>query len=379
MRTVLHALQPASAGTQRQLRSLHFGAAQSGRKAYIQASLHADEVPPMLVAQHLRVALAEIEQAGLIDGEIVLVPMANPIGLSQELQGAPCGRFDLRTGINFNRNYQHLTAALKPALEPLLGSDAVQNTQHIRRAALALLAAQPALTETDQLKLKLQTLAMDADLVLDLHCDTQAVMHVYTGTPLAEAARPLSALLGAQALLVSEESGDDPFDETVSRIWWELAAHFGPARPVPLACFAATVELRGELQVDDRLAHQDATALLQFLRLRGHIAEGPALNLPALTLPSAGLCEATPLEGVEPIVAPHNGVLIFFKAPGDDVAAGEKVAEVLDPMSDLRTPLIASRGGRMFARVSRRYATAGMRVCKVAGTQAFRSGKLLSL
>ena len=41
-------------------------------------------------------------------------------------------------------------------LEPLLGSDAVQNTQHIRRAALALLAAQPALTETDQLKLKLQ-------------------------------------------------------------------------------------------------------------------------------------------------------------------------------------------------------------------------------
>ena len=88
---------------------------------------------------------------------------------------------------------------------------------------LALLAAQPALTETDQLKQKLQTLAMDADLVLDLHCDTQAVMHVYTGTPLAEAARPLGALLGAQALLVSEESGDDPFDEPVSRSWWELA------------------------------------------------------------------------------------------------------------------------------------------------------------
>ncbi len=379
MRTVLHALQPASAGTQRQLRSLHFGSAQNGRKAYIQASLHADEVPPMLVAQHLRLALTEMEQAGLIEGEIVLVPMANPIGLSQELQGAPCGRFDLRTGINFNRNYQHLTAALIPLLEPLLGPDAVQNTAHIRRTALALLASQRPLTETEQLKLHLQTMAMDADLVLDLHCDTQAVMHLYTGTPLSDAVRPLAALLEAQALLVSKESGDDPFDETVSRIWWELAAHFGPDRPVPLACVAATVELRGELDVDDGLAKQDALAVLQFLRMRGHIGEGPALKLPALSLPALGLCEASPLEGVEPIVAPHNGVLIFLKSPGDVVAAGEAVAEVLDPLSDQRSALRASHGGRLFARVSRRYATAGMRVCKVAGAQAFRSGKLLSL
>ncbi|MEJ6007113.1 succinylglutamate desuccinylase/aspartoacylase family protein [Paucibacter sp. AS339] len=382
MRTVLHPLQPASAGTQRQLRSLHFGDASSGRKAYIQASLHADEVPPMLVAQHLIPALQGLEAAGLIAGEIVLLPMANPVGLSQEMQGTLCGRFDLATGINFNRNYQHLTAALIPLLEPVLGADPVQNTARVREACLSLLrarAALPELSEVERLKLTLQTLATDADLVLDLHCDTQAVMHVYVGTPLAEAARPLAQLLGAQALLVSLESGDYPFDETVSRSWWELAQHFGPERPIPLACFAATVELRGEQQVDEGLAQQDALALLQFLRLKGHIAEGPGLDLPPLDLSATPLCEPTPLEGAEPLVAPHSGVLLFFKAPGDEVCAGEQVAEVVDPLTDQRSPLIARYGGRLFARVSRRYVSAGMRVCKVAGSHAFRSGKLLSL
>ena len=40
-------------------------------------------------------------------------------------------------------------------------------------------------TETEALKRLLQSLALDADVVLDLHCDNQAVLHVYTGTPLA--------------------------------------------------------------------------------------------------------------------------------------------------------------------------------------------------
>ena len=375
MRTHLHPLTLASAGTARQLRSLHFGRAESGRKTYIQASLHADEVPPMLVAQALRERLLALEAAGLIGGEIVLVPMANPIGLSQELQGVLCGRFDMGTGINFNRQYHHLTAELLPLLAPVLGADGLANRDLIRAACQNLLAAKPAQTETERLKKILQSLAMDADIVLDLHCDTQAVMHVYTGTPLASAATPLARLLGAQALLLSLASGDDPFDETVARVWWELAEHFGPERPVPLACFAATVELRGELEVAPALAEQDARALLEFLRQAGHI-DGPADSELA---DLAAVCEATPLEGVEPITAPHNGVLVFCKSPGDWVLAGEAVADVIDPLTDQRSTLRASVSGCLFASVSRRYASAGMRVCKVAGKQAYRSGKLLSL
>jgi predicted deacylase len=371
MRTLLHDLPAASAGTQRRLRSLHFGRGASGRKAYLQAALHADEVPPLLVAQALIERLSALDAAGDIAGEIVLVPMANPIGLAQDVQGSAFGRFDLGTGVNFNRQFRHLTAALVPLVEPRLGGDAAANTRTVRAACRELLAAWQPTSEAEALKRLLQTLAMDADLVLDLHCDNQAVMHVYTGTPQTDAMRPLAGYLGAQALLFSEVSGDDPFDESISRIWWELAAHFEGRFPIePNACLAATVELRGETEVTHELAAHDADALVAFLRQLGHIEGRP----PA---PPAA-CEPTPLEGVEPVTAPCSGIVVFAKAPGDWVEAGELVAEVIDPMTDERTPLHARTSGRCFARSARRFATRGMRLAKIAGAVPYRCGNLLS-
>ena len=72
-----------------QLTSFHYGAAGGGKKVYIQASLHADEVPAMLVAHVLRRELERLDAEGRVRGEIMLVPAANPIGLSQVVHGAP--------------------------------------------------------------------------------------------------------------------------------------------------------------------------------------------------------------------------------------------------------------------------------------------------
>jgi len=55
-----HPLVPPSPGTARELVSLHYGPTGTGRKAAIQASLHADEVPALLVAHHLRRQLAAL-------------------------------------------------------------------------------------------------------------------------------------------------------------------------------------------------------------------------------------------------------------------------------------------------------------------------------
>lgn len=367
-----HLLPAAHAGTQRQLRSLHFGRRQSGRKAYLQASLHADEVPPMLVAQALIPRLQALEAAGAIEGEIVLVPLANPIGLSQELQGSALGRFDLATGVNFNRHFRHLTDEVERAVEPLLGADATINTRLIRHSLRQQLGAWQPTTETEALKHQLQWLAHDADVVLDLHCDNQAVVHLYVGTPQVEPARPLAGYLGAQALLHTAIAGDEPFDETLARLWWELASRFEGRHPIdPLGCVGITVELRGETDVSHTLANQDADGLLAYLQWLGHIAgEAP---------PTGTACEATPLEGVEPVTAPCAGIVVFAKAPGDWVLSGELVVEIIDPVTDERTPLHARASGRCFARTARRYASRGMRLAKIAGPQAWRSGKLLSL
>lgn len=366
-----HELPGASRGTRRVVTSLHFGQRMSGRKAYLQASLHADEVPAMLVAHHLQAMLLGLEETGAIAGEIVLVPMANPIGLSQTLQGSHLGRFDQASGINFNRQFQHLTPRIADQVRPLLGPDAAMNTQWVREAAQQLLTDLQPQTETEALKRLLQRLAVDADIALDLHCDHEACLHVYAGTPQASTARLLAQRLKAQALLLCECSGDDPFDESLSRHWWELPTLLGPEHPLTTGCFAATVELRGETDVEDGLAAQDARGLIEFLQDTGHIA-GPPAALPATR------CAATPLAGVQPLVATDSGILVFLRPLGERVTAGDCIAEIVDPASSLRVPVRAEVDGVLFARISRRWVTRGMRLAKIAGPTPYRAGPLLS-
>ena len=374
MRSENHVLPSRSAGSRRELTSFHFGLNQNRKKVYIQASLHADEIPGMLVSFYLKQRLEKLESQGAIEGTVVLVPVANPIGLNQDIQGTAFGRFDLASGLNFNRGYQHLTPEILKRIGDQLSLDVEFNRQLIRRTAAEILDELQANDETACMKKTLQRLAIDADIVLDLHCDNQAVMHLYTGAPLAERGLPLAAFLQAHALLVSKLPGDDPFDDSCSRHWWELQDHFGGTKTIPLACQSLTVELRGETDVSHETAKQDADAIIAYLQHEGHVQTDP--NKRFVTPPA--ICVATPLEGVEPIVAPYGGIVVFTKELGSMVQAGDSIADLIDPISGKLTPLRASVSGVFFARVARRYVHAGARIAKIAGQVAYRTGNLLS-
>lgn len=356
--------------TRTQLRVLHFGTPGRGPRATIQAALHADEVPALLVAQKLRSRLLELEAAGALLGEVLLVPVANPLGLAQRVLGQHHGRFALRDGVNFNRNYADLTSAAARALEGRLGADAAHNTALVRAAlhdaAQALAADHP---EQD-LKRRLLQLAVASDIVLDLHTDSDALMHLYALTPQQHLAMELGALLQARAVLLATESGDSPFDEACSAPWLRLRERF-PAHPIDLGCFAATVELRGEHDTDHALAERDAAAIVEFLRRRGIVAGKPA------PLPAA-LCSATPLAGSEPVTAPRAGVVVFRAAPGAHIEAGQPVADIVDVDTGEAHTLHAGTSGLLYARALARWAEPGDRLAKIAGTRIVRSGKLLS-
>ncbi len=370
MRAISHAISTEHSSTRHTLTSFHFGTPGRGKKVYIQAGLHADEVPGMLVAQYLRTSLAELEQQGQLHGEVILVPAANPIGLAQAVQGKPFGRFELGSGVNFNRGYLHVADALKLSLDGLLGADGDANVALVRAHARAAVAALVPASDAEALKQVLLSLAIDADIVLDLHCDNQALVHLYTGTPLAAAVMPLAALTGARAVLLALAAGQEPFDEACSRLWWDLADHFGPATPLAPSCLSVTVELRGETDVRRDLAAADSAALLAFLRHSGVIG-GPAAPLPA------PLCAPTPLEGVDPLNAPHNGVLVMLRELGEQIGAGEAVAELIDPVSGAVSVVHARVAGVLFACTAHRHLLRGMNICKIAGATAFRTGNLL--
>jgi uncharacterized protein len=207
-------------------------------------------------------------------------------------------------------------------------------------------------------------------MVLDLHCDGEADVHLYTHTSQAAEIQPLADDLGASAILLADVSGDNPFDEAASRPWAELAERF-PEKPIPKGCIAATVELRGEADVSHALAHIDAEAIVQTLGRQGHA------DLPRP--PSRGAsCAPTPLAGSEALEAPVAGLVVYAATTGRRVAEGALIAEIVDPVSGETTPVRASTTGVFYARACTRFATAGRRLGKIAGATPFRNGNLLS-
>ena len=375
MHIVRHPLASATPGTTHELVSLHYGTPGQGPKVTIQGSLHADEVPGMLVAHHLRSHLDALEAAGRLRGEVVLVPMANPLGVGQWVLRGFQGRFELHSGENFNRHFANLTDAVLDRVMDRLGADAAENVRLVRGALREAVAALGATSPLESLRKTLLGLAIDADVVLDLHCDGEALLHLYT-TPQTWPGdgQLLARCIGAELALLAERSGGDPFDEACSMVWPQLAERLGPAKPLPPACMAATIELRGEADVRHDLAAGDAQGIVNFLIQRGVVApEGsvpPAL--PALKR------EATPLAGSIPVVAPTGGMVVFLQLPGTEVVAGQPLVDLIDPLTGQVTTLGAPVDGLFFARDLRRFAVAGMSLGKVAGREATRAGSLLS-
>lgn len=374
MQRIDHPLLSPSLGSQKTLTSFHFGTPGQRPKVYIQASLHAEELPGMLVAHHLRALLEAAEAAGQIRGEVVLVPAANPIGLAQRLDHKPMGRFDLDSSENFNRHYPDLAKAVWPAVQDALGANAQANVATVRRAIGDYLRAWTPDTELQSQRRTLLLLAFDADSMLDLHCDCEAVMHFYTEESCWPQLEPLTRFLQCEAILLAKNSGSGPMDECLSGVWWRLAESLAAAAnpsPLPQGCCSTTIELRGEADVSHALAMADAHAIYAWLQ---HTQVLACTHMPQLP---AAVCHATPLAGSQTLHAPVAGVVVFAAHPGQTLNVGDLVAEVIDPIAMQTHRVVAGVDGILYARVSERYATAGGELGKIAGAKAFRTGELL--
>ena len=377
MQRIDHPLLSPSLGSHKTLTSFHFGTPGNGSKVskvYIQASLHAEELPGMLTAHHLRPLLEAAEAAGLLRGEVVLVPVANPIGLAQRLDHKPMGRFELDTSENFNRNYPDLATAIAAHVLPALGQDAAANVRTVRAAIGQYLQDWKATTELQSLRRTLMQLAHDADYFLDLHCDCEGVLHFYCEEPCWPQLEALSCFLGSEATLIAKNSGGGPIDECLSGVWWQLAAQLraqGNSAPLPQGCCSTTIELRGELDVSHSCARTDAQAIEHFLQ---HIG---VLHTDAKPTVPAPRCAATPLAGSETLRASGPGVLVFAAEPGQHMQPGDLVAEVIDPINNTTQRVVAGVAGVLYARIRDRYVTAGCEIGKIAGATPFRSGNLL--
>jgi predicted deacylase len=358
-------------GTGRSLVYHRFGRKGARPKAYMQAAIHANELPGAMALHHLMPMLAAADRRGLAKGEVIVVPTVNPIGLAQLVGNNHLGRYDFLGRDNFNRNWLDLSG---PVAERLDGKPDVAAIRSAIRGALA--AMKPA-TELQALRVEIMKLAADADIVLDLHCDAEAALHLFISRKdWPGPAQALAADIGAEATLYNDPYPTSlTFSGVNSALWARLAERFPQAR-IPQACLSATIEYRGQHDVNHKLGAADARNLYRFL-VRQRIISGRAGPLPRLK------AQATPIGGMDVGYAPRTGMVVYHVPKGATVRKGAAVCEVIDP-SDARGPkartqVLAGTDGVVFSRkLDGRLAWPGAVLFRIAGAKLLEHRKGLS-
>ncbi|OAP41346.1 peptidase M14 [Sinorhizobium glycinis] len=311
-------------------------------RTYIQAALHANELPGTALLHYLLERLRQAASDGGIRGDITVVPQANPIGAAQSHFGELQGRFDLGTRSNFNRDFPLIALGERSSL-----------IEDIDRHSAV-----------DQLKRQLLHMALHAELVLDLHCDDEGLQYAYIDEAFWPEAADLAAALDMRAVFLSDGESS-AFEEAVAYAWkHERSGERKTSLPGRLS---VTVELRGTRDVYPELARKDADGLFRFLAGRGAVV---AQDRP---LPAFGGVVA-PLDNIEMIRAPEAGAILFHKDIGESVGAGDLLATIIarPGMPNGEIEVRAPQDGLVVTRVSTRFARRRSDLMKIACAEPSR-------
>jgi predicted deacylase len=362
-------------GTATELSFYRIGPSTAPEKVYLQAALHADEQPGTMALHHLLPMLRQADERELLRARFVVIPMANPFGMANLLHRSHIGRYDLNTGVNYNRQWPDLFAMIRSQLAGRLSDSEAFNVNLIRKAVSVWIDAQQPRSAAEQLRLFLLKEAHDAEFVLDLHCDSDSLPYIYTSPELMPELQDLADWMGAAAVMTAADSGGGSFDEVLPQLYRKVA-QTNPGKPVPMASATATLEYRGIADSFDHLGEQDAIRLFGFLCGRGLIDADPGPT-------PEQMCRATPFEATEIVRVDRPGLVAYRVDLGQMVTKGQPIADLIaldGPEAFIgRTPILAGTDGLVLTRSLRKYVARGEGIAKIVGTVALpaRRGYLL--
>lgn len=333
-----------------------------GKKVFIQANNHGGEIAGNLAILELLRILHDSD----LNGTIVMVPHVNPVSLAQVGAGSGQGVFHDATGVNFNRNFKlgvrssrmqtgeawgvDLEAFVREHLESPW--DAIQTSFRVAlRGAFERFQASKGdrgITWRDSFAIALQSHSFDADLFLDLHTGDEAPRYLYAFRSELKSARYLNS---PHTLAMEDDKFGGAADEAHWVPWAQLRDAFREqGREVPVGVESYTVELGCLETVDFDDARSDAANLANYLRYHGVIS-GTAGE-------KAMRRVSCHMDDYLLHCSPASGLAVWKKRPGDDVVAGETIAEVwrvrdvesFEGLDDVMTPVRASKDGTLVTR-----------------------------
>lgn len=298
---------------------------KNGRSAYIQANMHGAEVQGNAVIFQLLELLRNTQ----INGDITLVPYANPVGCNHKNGEYTLGRFDPITGVNWNRMYHFAPEIIKPFVRESIGKDDKTIEQNFKTLMIDSIEQKLdhniyGLTTGQRIAYQLQRLAHQADIVLDLHTGPISSKHLYC----PEYAKESAKYFDIPHTLLIPNVFDGALDEATFCPWWHLQEAFAElgiefsisAEHLNKESF--TVELGSQEQIDLDVALEDARSILSYLQHKG-VIEAPEYQPQPMTR------YACYLKDYKAYYSPMGGMVDYLAEFGKPLPAGEPLARIL--------------------------------------------------
>lgn len=286
----------------------------AGPSVYIQAGIHGQEYMGYGVA----LCLVEHFKKNPPSERVTIVPKANPYGMNVKMGDITYGRFDPTTGANWNRNYANWLKDPEEFVRTHQGKPWSDIKKILRTEGVEVLTKTGPQSYQNKLAYQLQSLAIQHDILLDLHCDGISLPYIYCQDYALDYARQL----GFDYHLTAQRHFKESFDDAALYPFWTVFEQMGfPIDRLDMMSF--TLELGSKEYFDLQRCQQFADRIIHFLS---------APYQKAIYLPHQHVCHKSQFIDIH---SPQAGMLYDFAPLGKPVPAGQPLCFLLATHNDL--------------------------------------------
>lgn len=266
-------LQSLASGDVLQLKTYHFQGKNSTKKVYIQANLHGAEIVGNAVIYELIEFFSQLNNEQ-IEGEIILLPMCNPVGGNQRNLFFSTGRYSPYDGLNWNRifwDYLHESPDLDKFVHENINLSKEEIYRHYLTDILSTFTKKIEETNNYQRNISfsehfrniLQSLSLDANYVIDIHSSSvSAIDYIYS---FDRRQKSTDYFLFEYAILMNKYDGN-AFDEAFLNPWLVLEKKLNQAgRNITFDVEAWTLELGSGMRVKEESVKKGVRGIINYL------------------------------------------------------------------------------------------------------------------
>ncbi|MDM9385032.1 succinylglutamate desuccinylase/aspartoacylase family protein [Chlorogloeopsis sp. ULAP01] len=336
-------LRQMASGDRLSLQVYKFIGAQPGKKVYIQSNLHGAEIAGNAVIHQLIDFLLSINDSDLI-GEILLVPVCNPMGTNERAHNFSPGRYCVYEFKDWNRifwDYEKEADNLASFAKTQLHLDLEMVKQNYRALIqqkfaqlLEKINSPSSVLYTEKFRYQLQSLCLNSDYLIDLHSSTnQGLNYLYYFRDREASAKYFLLDLG----IWLDEYDGDAFDEAFIKPWLALEECFKQlGREIQFDIEAWTLELGTGMQMIPNAVAKGLKGIKNYLLQKGvlKIADFNLDNTHSHTMNFKTRSKVTKYY------APVGGMIKSRVELGSEVKAGELIYQILSFNKEGKLPTV---------------------------------------